>query len=220
MEYLRSYIDKNDTFWYHKNMKRGRDPVQTRRKILAAAFGEVFRRGFQGVSVDQIVAKTDVTKGAFYHHFATKEELGYALVDDVVKEMILDRWIRPLAAYKNPLQGIVREFKKRIDETPEEHVVLGCPLNNLVQEMAPVDAGFRDRLRAALNLWIDEIEKQLRRAQAGGFLKRDVDVRPLAEFVVMVHEGSFGVAKGLGEKRKMYSFHDSLRRHLESVGQV
>lgn len=201
-------------------MSKERDPVKTRRKILAAAFSEVFQRGFQGVSVDQIVAKTDATKGAFYHHFPTKEDLGYALVDEVITEMILERWIRPLAAYKNPLQGIVREFKKRIDEMPDEAAIRGCPLNNLVQEMTTVDEGFRIRLRRALNLWIDEIEKQLKRAQDGGFLNRDVDLRPLAEFVVMVHEGSFGFAKGLGDKKKLLSSQDSLRRHLESVGRV
>lgn len=194
-----------------------RDPVKTRRKILEAAFPVVFQHGFQGVSVDQIVAKTDVTKGAFYHHFPTKESLGYALVDDILKEMILDRWIRPLPAYKNPLQGIIRQFKKLIDETPDSHVLLGCPLNNLVQEMSAVDRGFHDRVRGALETWIEETEKHLRRADAGGFLKSGIDTRQLAEFIVMVQEGSFGVAKGLGKKEKLLSFHDSLRKYLEAV---
>jgi hypothetical protein len=60
---------------------------------------------------DQIIKQTEVTKGAFFHHFATKSELGYALVDEILREMILERWVRPLAAYKNPLQGILKRFK-------------------------------------------------------------------------------------------------------------
>ncbi len=42
----------------------------------------------------------------------------------------------------------------------------GCPLNNLVQEMSPIDSGFKRRLQRALNLWIDGIESHIRRGQA------------------------------------------------------
>lgn len=48
--------------------KKTRDLEKTRKEILDAAFMEVFTKGFQGVSVDDIVKKTSQTKGAFYHH--------------------------------------------------------------------------------------------------------------------------------------------------------
>ena len=57
-----------------------RDLEKSRKEILAVAFFEVFTHGFQGVSVDDIVKKTSMTKGAFFHHFRTKLDLGYALV--------------------------------------------------------------------------------------------------------------------------------------------
>lgn len=37
--------------------------------------------------------------------------MGYAIVDEVLREMVLDRWLRPLAAYKNPVQGMLKRFK-------------------------------------------------------------------------------------------------------------
>src|ERR1700688_2949242 len=94
--------------------KKQRDFEKTRQEILRVAFVEVFSRGFQGVSVDDIVKKTSLTKGAFYHHFPTKLDLGYALVDDVIKPMIIDRWIRPLKNFKNPLEGILSQMEKLI----------------------------------------------------------------------------------------------------------
>ena len=194
-----------------------RDPEKTRAEILQAAFQEVYEHGFQSCSVNEIVAKTDLTKGAFFHYFQTKNDLGYALADEILKEITLDRYIRPLAAYANPVQGIIHRFKKLIENTSDEHIGLGCPLNNLTQEMSAVDPVFREKLNAVLRLWIDETEKYLRKAQAEGYLKPDVDPRQVAEFVVMIEEGSFAMVKNLRDKKVFWSLYESLKHYLESV---
>jgi TetR/AcrR family transcriptional regulator, transcriptional repressor for nem operon len=199
--------------------KRTRDPVKTRTHILSVAFSEIFQRGFQGVSIDEIIAQTEVTKGAFFHYFSTKQDLGYAIVDEILKDMTLNRWIRPLAAYKNPVSGIIRQLKKIIDDTTEEQMALGCPLNNLIQEMSSVDPVFRDKLNVVLTLWIDEIEKYLKKAREEGYVKRTVDTRQAAEFIVTLHEGGFGIAKSMRDKKIWFSLYGSLRKYLESISE-
>jgi len=194
--------------------KRTRDPEKTRAHILEVAFREIYHQGFQGVSIDRIIGETEVTKGAFFHHFATKNDLGYALVDEVLREMILDRWIRPLAAYKNPLQGILKRFKVLTEEMNDEDLSRGCPLNNLAQEMSAVDPLFRKKIRAVMTLWIDETERYLKKAQEGGFLKPDADTRQLAVFIVMLEEGAFGLVKSMADRNIFASLYASLRSHL------
>ena len=71
--------------------KRTRNSERTRNHILEKAFDEIYRQGFQGVSIDKIVENTQLTKGAFYHHFPTKNNLGYALVDESLREMISEQ---------------------------------------------------------------------------------------------------------------------------------
>lgn len=197
--------------------RRRRDLEKTRKEILEVAFMEVYSRGFQGVSVDDIVKKTSLTKGAFYHHFPTKLDLGYALVDEVIIPMIIDRWIKPLETYENPLDGILTQMKNLIGKSDPAHLKLGCPLNNLVQEMAPVDAGFKKRLQAGLNLWIDETDKHLRRAKKLGYLKSDVNTRHVAQFVVMAHEGFYGMLKGLDDPKSFNALFDSLKRYFQTI---
>lgn len=196
-----------------------RDPEKTRAAILDAAYDEVYHRGFQTVTVDEMLAKTHLTKGAFYSHFKSKDELGYALVDEVLREMTLDRWVRPLAAYKNPVQGIIHHFRKIIESTPEDHIALGCPLNNLVQEMSAVNPVFRDKLNSVMRLWIDETERYLKKAQDEGYLMKDVNTKQVAEFVVMVEEGSFAMVKNLRDKKVYWSLYESLRQYLESISE-
>jgi TetR/AcrR family transcriptional regulator, transcriptional repressor for nem operon len=197
--------------------RKSRDLARTRNEILGAAFLEVYSHGFQGTSVDDIVAKTSLTKGAFYHHFPTKLDLGYAIVEDVLKPMIIQRWIAPLEQYENPVEGIVRQMDLLIGKADPADLRTGCPVNNLVQEMSPIDRGFSRRLRGALNLWIDGIEVHIRRGQENGFIDRGVDAREVAHFVVLMHEGVFGMLKGLGDHAAFHMFFASFRSYLRSI---
>lgn len=194
-----------------------RDLERTRKEILDVAFWEIYRNGFQGVSVDQVVEKTKLTKGALYHQFPTKLELGYAVVDEVVRPLIQSRWILPLEQWENPIEGILSQMKKLIGGASTDQLKLGCPLNNLVQEMAPVDAGFRKRLQAALNYWIDELERLLLMGQKKGHLKKHVDCRRVATFVVMSHEGFYGLLKGLPDSQLFDAMYNSLEEYLLSM---
>ncbi len=200
-----------------KPSKKIRDLDRTRTEILGAAFPLVLRHGFQGVSIDDIVKETKHTKGAFYHLFPTKLDMGYALVEEVVRPLIIERWIEPLDGFENPLEGILSQMEELIGKASREQLKLGCPLNNLVQEMAPLDEGFRKRLRAALDLWIGEIERHLARAKAKGFLKRSVDTKDAAYFIVMAHEGFYGMIKGLGHPDAFEALVSSMSVYFRAI---
>ena len=121
------------------------DAAETRSALLAAAFEEIYKYGFQAASVANIVKRTHLTKGAFFHHFPDKKSLGYAVVDEVIAKMIRSQWVAPLRESRDPLTTIADEFEKGIEMLAQAPVNLGCPLNNLAQEMSPVDEGFRQR---------------------------------------------------------------------------
>ncbi|RYZ72514.1 MAG: TetR/AcrR family transcriptional regulator [Proteobacteria bacterium] len=200
-----------------RSLEKIRDLERSRREILSAAFTEIHARGFQGVSVDDIVLKTSLTKGAFYHAFPTKLDLGYALVEEVISPMILNRWIRPLEAFENPIDGIIDRLKTLIGNAPQAHLRLGCPLNNLVQEMAPLDAGFRRRLKSALKLWVAGVGAALERGQSAGFVRSDLDTSQSASFIVMAHEGFYGLLKGLGDAGHFGALFAPLEMYLDTL---
>jgi TetR/AcrR family transcriptional repressor of nem operon len=57
----------------------------TRLNILQKAFELIYVNGYQTTSVDDIIATTKVTKGAFYYHFKTKDEMGIAIINEILK---------------------------------------------------------------------------------------------------------------------------------------
>jgi AcrR family transcriptional regulator len=197
--------------------RRGRDPDVTRNKLLKAAFEEIYRRGFQAASLDTILAKAGVTKGALYHHFPDKASLGYAVVDEVVKGLLLERWgvLEPPSG--DPVTALQRILHGRVANLTTREVELGCPLNNLAQEMSPLDQRFRRGVKATFDIWTDAVAKDLERGQAEGTVRRDVDAGKIAAFVVASIEGSFGLAKGAQSASMLRSNLEVLSSFLESL---
>jgi len=170
-----------------------RDPERTRERLLRAGFQEVYRTGFQSASIDTILAATNVTKGALYYHFDGKEDLGYAIVEEIVAKLPQDNWLRPLERGKNPIDaliGIVQATSVR----PED-VKGGCPLVNWAQEMSPLDEQFRKRLETIFNAWQEGIATALRRGQSQGTVRRDLVPEETAGFLIAMYEGYVLLAK-------------------------
>ena len=180
-----------------KNPKRRaislRDPERTRERLLRAASREIYRTGFQSASLDTILSSAGVTKGALYHHFENKEALGYAVVEEVISRNVRRTWVQPLRSVKDPIDaliGIVRDIPVR-----PENVCGGCELNNLAQEMSPLDAGFRKRLEAIFDAWREAAASVLRQGQLHGSVRRDVEPTDAAALLIAMVEGYGSLAK-------------------------
>lgn len=177
----------------HEGKPRLRDPERTRQRLLQAAFREVYRYGFQSAGIDTILAATNVTKGALYYHFESKEALGHAIVEEIVAKFTEDKWLLPLQREQNPIDtliGIVEGTSIR----PKD-VKAGCPLVNLAQEMSPVDEQFRKRLQAIFDDWQEAIGTALRRGQSQGTVRRDLIPEETAGFLIAMYEGYAVLAK-------------------------
>src|SRR5215472_11824430 len=98
-----------------------RDAQRTRERLLQAGFREVYRSGFQSASIETILAATNVTKGALYYHFASKEDLGHAIVEEVVANFTRDRWLLPLerSKDKDPIDALIA-IVRAIPTRPED----------------------------------------------------------------------------------------------------
>src|SRR5262245_55998813 len=174
------------------NMPTPRNPDRTRERLLEAGFREIHRRGFQPASLDTIVDEAGVTKGALYHHFPSKQALGYAVVDEVLGAGLHERWLRPLERAADPLEALIGTVQKA---SQDKMVEIGCPVNNLAQEMSAVDAGFQQRICGLYQRWEAGVVRALERGQTQGRVRRDVDIGEAATFIVASLAGAIGLAK-------------------------
>ncbi len=200
-----------------KHERPGRNPDQTRSRILESAFAEMYRKGFQGMRLDDVLAATGLTKGALYHHFPNKQALGYAVVDEVIRPTVEAMWVQPLRQARDPLLGLVSVIERLPDAKPAELIRYGCPLNNLAQEMSPLDEGFRRRLDAVFGLWHGVTHEALQRARDQGRIRPDVDCEAAAMFVMAALEGCIGLAKNAQSIDRLKQCNRGLIQYLLSL---
>jgi len=195
-----------------------RNPDQTRRRILEAAFIEMYRNGFQGMRLDEVTAASELTKGALYHHFPNKQALGYAVVEEIIRPMMEAIWLEPLQQASDPLQGLVNVIEHMPEAKPSEMMIqYGCPLNNLAQEMSPLDEGFRQRLDHVFNIWHQVISDALQSARSKGIIREDIDCEDTATFVMAAMEGCIGIAKNAQSVDRLMACNRGLMQYLLSL---
>ncbi len=194
-----------------------KSPLATRRAILDAAFDEIYKYGFQAANLDRVIERTGVTRGALYHHFKSKKALGYAVLEEVIGPLILNRWLPELEAANDPIQLLKLKLDALTEPAMPDLVCLGCPLNNLIQEMSPLDEGFRTRLQSVIHLWRNGLSCSLSRAQEKKLVRSDIDPDSTALFIVCAIEGAFGIAKNAQSPELLKLAFTRLQEFLSSL---
>lgn len=192
-----------------------RDPERTRRSLLEAAFQEMYQSGFRGSDLEAILGRAGVSKGALYHYFGSKEELGYAVIDEVIYEIGEEKWRLPLEKAGNPIDALAEIFVGT--SLKPEHVCGGCPVNNLATEMSPLEEGFRRRLAAHFERWHKAIADALRRGQEDRQVRWDVDAEETATFLMATYEGYISLAKNAQDGKLLRNGMKTMARYLETL---
>ena len=201
-----------------RTVKRVRNPERTRQSLLQAAFCEIYRSGFQSAALDAILSETGVTKGALYHHFDSKEALGHAVIDEVIAETTRDKWLRPLEKAADPIDTLIGIVQGT--HLQPEYVNGGCPLNNLAQEMSPLDEEFRKRIANIFRSWQQGIASALRKGQILGTVRRDLEPGETAGFLLATYEGYISLAKNAQDSKVLKVGIRSIVGWLESLRAV
>lgn len=193
-----------------------RQPDQTRQQLLEAAFNEIHRNGFRAASLDAILSETKLTKGALYHHFHSKTELGYAVVDEIVRPFVEANWKSVLGA-DDMITAAVNLCRQLTAQRSEMAVTLGCPFNNLINEMSSVDEGFRRRLLQILEDWRAGVATAIREGQGKGVVRKDVIPDQAAALIISAIEGCIGIGKAAQSRELLHAGFSGLVDYLEHL---
>ena len=171
--------------------------------------------------IDQVLKNTDLKKGALYYHFSSKQALGYAVLDEYIATKGAKLWIEPLHSFTDPLEGIHTLFLQNQNACEiawgDEILVLGCPVNNLAQEMSPIDEGFRKRIEGIFQYWKAALSDVLKKGQQQGIVDLSINIEDSALFILIIIEGAWGLTKVHQDKEIYFSCGRELKRYLETL---
>ena len=188
----------------------------TRLMILQKAADLIYKRGYQATSVDDIIAVTNVTKGAFFYHFKSKDDMGVAMVNEVVRPAMRHFFLEPLRKAKDPVQTILRVMKQLLLESPLQ-VNYGCPAGNLADEMASWNAGFNRALSGLTDELQEVLAELIQKGKESGEIRKTVNGRQVAKFIMAGYWGIriIGKVEKNNEGYKVYL--KELRAYLKGL---
>ncbi|MBZ4192046.1 TetR/AcrR family transcriptional regulator [Niabella beijingensis] len=189
----------------------------TRLAILQKAFELIYIKGYQVTSIDDIIATTQVTKGAFYYHFKNKDEMGLAIINEILKPTLTNSFIQPLQSEQNPLDAIYNLMHNLLMENKFLKVEYGCPASNFAQEMTPWNADFNKALNELTEQWTKAMTATIEKGKKNGFIRKDVNAKRVTIFVLSGYWGIRNFGKLENSKKVYLSYLKELKNYLSTL---
>jgi len=216
-------LDTIPTGWYgpHMSLHMSPQPVArppsggARNKLLAAAFSIIREKGYAATSVDELCAHAGVTKGAFFHHFESKDALGVAAAHRWSETSGALFETAPYHQHSDPLERVLGylDFRKAI--LKGEVADFTCLVGTMVQEVYDTKPDIREACEASIRTHASKLESDIALAMKRYRIRAPWTAEGLALHTQAVLQGAFILAKATGSAAAVEASIDHLRRYLE-----
>lgn len=201
-------------------MRKTTTATDARTRLLEAALAVIRTRGYSATTVDQLCAAAGVTKGAFFHHFRSKDELGVAAADywsTTTRALFADA---PYHEHADPLDRVLGylDFRKALLQggVPE----FTCLVGTMVQEVYETAPAIRAACERSITEHAATLEADIEAALRARNLAPDWTAKSLALHTQAVLQGAFILAKATGGAMIAADSIDHLRRYVEMLFSV
>lgn len=186
-------------------------------KILNAALEVIRCKGYAGTSVEDLCQKAGVTKGAFFHHFKSKEDLAISAAQywsQVTDQVFANS---PYQKLKDPLERLLGyiDFRKALlkGDLPE----FTCLVGTLVQEVFDSSPAIREACRKSIVHHAEEIAREIVAAKKLYAPKSKWTAEEISFHIQAVIQGAFILAKAQGDAKVAAESISHLRHYIESL---
>ena len=161
---------------------------ETRTRVLDVAEAAILAKGFEGTSIEEIVAGAAITRSGFFYHFRDKNELARALIERYIEEdrVILEGiFARARELNDDPLHALLiglKLFSEMLADLPNGHP--GCMVASVCYQERLFDAEVRELNRQGVLAWRTRLRPPrahrralpaARRGGPGGARRHDLD---------------------------------------------
>lgn len=195
----------------------------TRERLVVAAEALLLRHGYAGMSLDELLRETGLSKGAFFHHFPGKAALARAVLAHYADTdlALFESWAeRADRLSDDPLERVLiflRLFEEHLDQ--QESPPPGCVFASFTYQRAELDAELHAMVRQRLARWQGLFAERLEALIAVRPPALRVDAEALAELIVAVIEGGLITANITGDGKLLQRLSGQLRTYLTALFQ-
>lgn len=188
---------------------------ETRTKILGAALWAIRTKGYAATTVDDICQHAGVTKGAFFHHFPSKDAMAEAAAGffgDFADSLFASA---PFQSETDPFEKFVGYLEFRREILKGTTAEFTCLLGTMVQEVHLTHPGVRESCREELSRHVGTLTPMIADAQAMYAPNAVWTPESLARHTQAVLQGAFILAKASQDPETAVECVDHLIRYVE-----
>src|SRR5215510_5748903 len=184
-------------------------------KILDAALTIIRAKGYAATTVDDLCAASDVTKGAFFHHFKSKDDLAVAAAEHWSKVTGELFEAAPYHAHADPLERVLGYLDLRKQLLTGDVAEFTCLVGTMVQETFGTSPAIRAACEASISGHAAKIETDIAEVMRQRGLRAEWTANSLALHMQAVLQGAFILAKAKDDAKIAAASIDHLRRYIE-----
>jgi len=188
----------------------------TKQRLIREMMRLTHLRGFGATSINDVIAASGIKKGALYHHFSAKDDLGIAALDQWRSDF--DAFLRNALDGRTGLDALDSFLQAALDKHRGRAFVGGCPFGNTALEMADGDSRYAEAVSAVFDAWVLKLQGAIAAGQQAGEIRDDMAAEDLARLVVATVEGGIMLSRLKKEEGPMRGCIESLRKMLVERG--
>ncbi|RIV44702.1 TetR/AcrR family transcriptional regulator [Flagellimonas pelagia] len=179
---------------------------------------EIFNeKGYYNTSLDDILNQLSLSKGAFYHHFKSKEDYFISIVQNLIVQKVYALLIEPLNTEENPLPIIVESLENALEPGKKNEMAYGFMLNDFLTEFNKRNEEISGYLKDILNVWEVNLVSVLKKGKLDGYIARHVDCEGVATYIIASYLGMRSLMTDSSNRQLKYQYAQQLKHYFKSL---
>ncbi|PCJ97695.1 MAG: TetR family transcriptional regulator [Flavobacteriaceae bacterium] len=196
-----------------KNLKR----MATIHRLQVKGLELFYKQGYYNTSVDDILKSLSLSKGAFYHHFNSKEDFFISIIQNLVVQKVYSMLIEPIEGKENPFLTIEKCFENGLETAEHNDMDYGFILSNFMNEFNRRNPEIMRYLKDIMKIWEVNMVSIIQKGKTDGYVDRHVDSEGVATYLISSYLGIRSLMVEGNCKVLRYNFMQQLKGYFKSL---
>lgn len=197
----------------NKNLQR----MATMHRMQVTGLELFYKQGYYNTSIDDILRSLSLSKGAFYHHFDSKEDFFLSIIQNLMVKKVYSMLIEPLEDNEDPLQAIADCFENALLTAENNEWDRGFILGNFMSEFNAKNPEIMKYLNDLCKIWEVNLVALLQKGKSNGYLERHTDSEGVAAYLISSYIGIRTLMVEGNARTLRYNYVQQLRLYLRML---
>ena len=176
-----------------------------------------YQKGYYSTSLDDILKALDLSKGAFYYHFQSKEDFMISIVQHLLFRKIYATLIEPIEGNEDPFRSIENCLENALENAEHNVLDYGFVLGNFLAEFNGRNENISRYLHDICKVWEVNLVTTLQKGKSDGYLERHWDSEGIASFIMSSYFGIRTLMASGNPQMLRYKYMQQLRSYFKSM---